>query len=176
MPFPITPAQAISLGVAAQTVGSAAAATFADMLRGAGDLLSNLGPAGSGGSPGPSSVKGPAASSAGGTSDVAVLKEQIHNMLASLHAGVQALFADAGKSLPADGVTLADGGVFGLKEQGDSRHSASLGSLLAGNESLTELFRGIAARSKLLQMATGKEPAAEFAVRVTPQSATPVSS
>lgn len=162
---PITPAQAISLGIAAQTVGSAAASTFAELLHGATELLSGLVPA----------EASPAAGQSCGTpapaeTDAGVLQRQIGELLDAFHSAFRKLLSAVKQSIPASGTTIT-GGEAGLQIAGGPQ---GVEGALNADGRLPALFRAIAARTKLLQAATGGAVPAGIAIRLTPADAVAV--
>jgi len=178
---PITPAQAIQLGIAAQAVASTAASTFSGLLQEGMQFLSNVTgepeASASGVSESPSgSRRGLAAERASGDSDLNVLRAQIGSLLKRLHSEFRQLFQDNGLAFPSTGVTLAQQADGRIELEGALADKGHLQHLLEGHDSLPSLIRAVAARQRLLSKVTspandGSAPERQRGVRVLVNSA-----
>lgn len=158
---PITPAQAIALGVAAKAAGEVASSAFAKLLQSAADFAGQI--AGTD-NPTPTAKK----TNATAGKDVGVLREQIGSLLQRFHAELKSLFGSRGLGFPAS-ATLGQGSEGEITTDG-----AIPSGLVSGSPSLLQLFRSILARQRLLDSAEGREVGATQ-IRVTPSAAKIVS-
>lgn len=164
---PISPTQMIQLGIAAHAVGSAAISTFADLLHEAAELLGRPSPE----SPPNGGTSSASVGAAGRRSDLSVLQEQIQNLLAALHAGVQQLFQSNGLSIPAQGLIVGPGEDGRLHVADSSPQSQQIEQLLQNDESLLPLFQAVRARQELAQQAGGLPAEPSATIQLLPQSA-----
>lgn len=157
---PISPMQAVQIGLVAKTAGTAAASAFSNLLRSAADLL--------GGIASPQESQPAATSPTSGSSDIGVLQGQIGSLLKSFNSTLKELLGGSGIAVPEGGLTVSQT-PSGLGIAESHPEKSRIEDLLNGSEGLTDMFRGIIARKQLLQSAAPSAAGNSSQVHVPPE-------
>ncbi len=143
---PISPMQAVQIGLAAKAAGTVAVTAFSDLLRSAADFLGGEQSA----TPTVGQASGP--STNGSRNDVGILQGQIESLLKSFGSHLKDLIAGNGIALPDSGLTVTQSPT-GLGVLENHPEKSRIEDVLNGSGTLTEMFRAIIARQQLLQSA-----------------------